>query len=65
MGKEKLQLANKKIKNVSISNKNILLILRILILPAPHSKPIQYLKNGVFWNVAPCGSCQNQRFGGT
>jgi hypothetical protein len=23
------------------------------------------LKNGVFWNVAPCGSCENRRFGGT
>jgi hypothetical protein len=23
------------------------------------------LKNGVFWGVTPCGSCNNQRFGGT
>jgi hypothetical protein len=23
------------------------------------------LKNGVFWVVAPCGSCKNRRFGGT
>jgi hypothetical protein len=23
------------------------------------------LKNGVFWDVAPCGSCNNRRFGGT
>jgi hypothetical protein len=23
------------------------------------------MKNGVFWNVAPCGSCKNQRNGGT
>jgi hypothetical protein len=23
------------------------------------------LKNGVFWNVMPCGSCKNRRFGGT
>jgi hypothetical protein len=22
-------------------------------------------KNGVFWVVTPCGSCQNRRFGGT
>jgi hypothetical protein len=22
-------------------------------------------KNGVFWDVTPCGSCKNQRFGGT
>jgi hypothetical protein len=21
--------------------------------------------NGVFWNVTPCGSCKNRRFGGT
>jgi hypothetical protein len=25
----------------------------------------QFLKNGVFWDVTPCGSCKNQRFGGT
>jgi hypothetical protein len=23
------------------------------------------LKNGVFWDVTPCGFCKNQRFGGT
>jgi hypothetical protein len=23
------------------------------------------LKNGVFWDVRPCGSCKNRRFGGT
>jgi hypothetical protein len=22
------------------------------------------LKNAAFWDVAPCGSCKNQRFGG-
>jgi hypothetical protein len=22
-------------------------------------------KNGVFWDITPCGSCKNQRFGGT
>jgi hypothetical protein len=21
--------------------------------------------NGVFWDVTPCGSCKNRRFGGT
>jgi hypothetical protein len=25
----------------------------------------QYLKNGVFCDVMPCGSCKNRRFGGT
>jgi hypothetical protein len=24
-----------------------------------------YGKNGVFWDVTPCGSCKNRRFGGT
>jgi hypothetical protein len=24
-----------------------------------------YMKNGVFWDVTPCGSCKNRRFGGT
>jgi hypothetical protein len=23
------------------------------------------MKNGVVWDVAPCGSCKNRRFGGT
>jgi hypothetical protein len=23
------------------------------------------MKNGEFWNVMPCGSCKNRRFGGT
>jgi hypothetical protein len=23
------------------------------------------MKNGVFWDVIPCGSCKNRRFGGT
>jgi hypothetical protein len=23
------------------------------------------MRNGVFWNVTPCGSCKNRRFGGT
>jgi hypothetical protein len=23
------------------------------------------IKNGVFWDVTPCGSCKNLRFGGT
>jgi hypothetical protein len=22
-------------------------------------------KNDVFWDITPCGSCKNQRFGGT
>jgi hypothetical protein len=23
------------------------------------------MKNGAFWDVMPCGSCKNRRFGGT
>jgi hypothetical protein len=23
------------------------------------------MKNGVFWEVMPCGSCKSRRFGGT
>jgi hypothetical protein len=23
------------------------------------------MKNGVLWNVTPCGSCKNRRFGGS
>jgi hypothetical protein len=25
----------------------------------------EFLKNGAFWDVTPCGSCKNRRFGGT
>jgi hypothetical protein len=31
-------------------------------------EPLMYLmieNNGVFWDVTPCGSCKNRRFGGT
>jgi hypothetical protein len=27
--------------------------------------PAVTMKNGVFWDVTPCGSCKNRRFGGT
>jgi hypothetical protein len=23
------------------------------------------MKNDIFWDVTPCGSCKNRRFGGT
>jgi hypothetical protein len=23
------------------------------------------MKNAVFWDITPCGSCKNRRFGGT
>jgi hypothetical protein len=28
-------------------------------------KDIPRMKNGFFWDVTPCGSCKNRRFGGT
>jgi hypothetical protein len=37
----------------------------------PHNVSLDYqkfsvkMKNGVFWEVTPCGSCKNGRFGGT
>jgi hypothetical protein len=31
-------------------------------LSVPYSLAI---KNDLFWNVTPCGSCKNRRFGGT
>jgi hypothetical protein len=41
----------------------------------PHNQCYEYvrfevftavtMKNGVFWDVTPCGSCKNRRFGGT
>jgi hypothetical protein len=33
-------------------------------LTAFHEIPSScYLKNGIFWDVTPCGSCKNRRFG--
>jgi hypothetical protein len=29
------------------------------------SAPFWTMKNGVFWDVTPCGSCKNRCFGGT
>jgi hypothetical protein len=26
---------------------------------------VNFMKNGVFWVVTPCGFCKNRRFGGT
>jgi hypothetical protein len=31
----------------------------------PHCHQGNTMKNGVFWDVTPCGSCENRRFGGT
>jgi hypothetical protein len=34
----------------------------------PHDPKFQLyhqVKNGVFWDITPCGSCKNRRFGGT
>jgi hypothetical protein len=41
--------------------------------PAPHEVyivrfevfTVVTMKNGVFWDVTPCSSCKNRRFGGT
>jgi hypothetical protein len=44
----------------------------LLRMPAGISQVVRFevftaviMKNGVFWDVTPCGSCKNQRFGGT
>jgi hypothetical protein len=29
------------------------------------TKNLTILRNGVFWDVTPCGSCENRRLGGT
>jgi hypothetical protein len=50
---------------------NILFIMRSLgtvtMVPENWSTEIckSYNKNGVFWDVMPCGSCKNRRFRGT
>jgi hypothetical protein len=37
----------------------------ILLMGMYSTVTMQYVKNGVFWDVTPCGSCKNQSFGGT
>jgi hypothetical protein len=41
------------------SIKSSLILLRFEVFTAVN------MKNGVFWDVTPCGSCKNRRFGGT
>jgi hypothetical protein len=47
-------------------------VLRTEILAVLHVPLVRFevltsvtMKNGVFWDVTPRGSCKNQRFGGT
>jgi hypothetical protein len=42
-----------------IPEDGILQVVRLEVFPAVT------MKNGVFWDVTPCGSCKNRRFGGT
>jgi hypothetical protein len=35
------------------------------VFGVPQGDSITQLKNGVFWDVTPCGSCKNRHFGGT
>jgi hypothetical protein len=48
----------------SVQTDNFKLFLRSLCRYASAKQHI-YLKNAVFWDVAPCRSCVNRRFGGT
>jgi hypothetical protein len=44
---------------------HLILILTLRILRNLTIKTLHVLKIGVFWDVTPCGSCKNRRFGGT
>jgi hypothetical protein len=46
------------------STEQFLAGLRTASHPRVHCKS-QDKKNGVFWDVTPCGPCKNRRFGGT
>jgi hypothetical protein len=43
------------VKAISVYSKAMLTVLRKTV----------YIKNAVLWDVAPCRSCTNRRFGGT
>jgi hypothetical protein len=44
---------------------NMYNVLNDLKMPCSLYDMYVILKNGVFWDVTPCGSCKNRRFGGT
>jgi hypothetical protein len=44
---------------VSLFRENRPLYIRVEVFTAVN------MKNGVFWDVLPCDSCKNRRFGGT
>jgi hypothetical protein len=47
-----------------IDDKNIIYFLQNF--PSlPRNSPWSSMKNAIFWDVAPCRSCVNRRFGGT
>jgi hypothetical protein len=41
------------------------LSLGMLVAGALSAETEYIMKNGVFWDVTPCGSCKNRRFGGS
>jgi hypothetical protein len=44
---------------IDCSHDQLILIVRFEVFTAVA------MKNGVFWDVTPCGFCMNRRFGGT
>jgi hypothetical protein len=56
-----LTMVNHKIYNVSIKLTQQEYVLKSALFF--HDRI--HLKNSVFWDVTPCGSCKNRRFGGT
>jgi hypothetical protein len=43
----------------------IIVIIVVLLLVVVMVVRISVMKNSVFWDVTPCGSCKNRRVGGT
>jgi hypothetical protein len=57
---------------VTFSKRDVCKMFNSLFHPMHYSLNVRFevftamtMKNGVFWDVRPCGSCQNRRFGGT
>jgi hypothetical protein len=51
---------------------NTILLVLSALFPSSYLKFVRFevftavtMKNGVFWDVTPCGSCKNRSFGGT
>jgi hypothetical protein len=59
-------------KNTSVNRRRFSSGHNVIVNITNHTSDVTFevftavtMKNGIFWDVTPCGSCRNRRFGGT